>query len=265
MWQYQVLKTGFFRADGGAMFGMIPQRVWQRRYRADAANRCILAMNCLLLWNDTRVILLDTGVGTKDLGVLSSYHFRDTEDIAAGVRKARFAPEQVTDVVLSHLHFDHCGGCTHKDRAGKLLVTFPQAMHWVGESQFTNYLSPHTLEKSSYRPADFMPVAESGRMTLLRDDSELYPGLRVSLHDGHTPGQIVVAFKASAGTVVFPGDVIPTKAHWSGEWISAYDTHPLESFDAKAALKQQLKKENAAVVFYHDAYTEMYDPRLLKK
>jgi glyoxylase-like metal-dependent hydrolase (beta-lactamase superfamily II) len=258
MWQYRILKTGFFHADGGAMFGMIPKRVWKRKYYSDEDNNCVLAMNCLLVWNDKRIILIDTGVGAKDLGVLSSYHFHDTENIVDLVRKEGFESEQVTDVFLSHLHFDHCGGCTYKDKNGNLKVTFPNAKHWVSELQYKNYLSPNKLEKSAYRPMDFLPVVEKNLMASIRDSSEVYSGFQVSIHNGHTPGQIVVSFETSAGTVFFPGDVIPTRAHLADEWISAYDTHPLDSLNAKIALKKQLKNENTFVVFYHDAYTEIY-------
>jgi glyoxylase-like metal-dependent hydrolase (beta-lactamase superfamily II) len=265
MWQYRILKPGFFHADGGAMFGAIPKRVWKRNYPSDASNNCILAMNCLLVWNDERIILVDTGVGTKDLGRLSSYHFYDTENITDAVQREGFEPEQVTDVFLSHLHFDHCGGCSYTDENGNPKVAFPNAKHWVSENQYANYLHPNKLEKSAYRPADFLPAVEKNLMALIRDNSELYSGFQVSIHNGHTPGQLVVSFETSTGTILFPGDVIPTRAHWADAWISAYDTHPLDSLNAKIELKKQyIKKENTSVVFYHDAYTNIYNYSIKK-
>jgi glyoxylase-like metal-dependent hydrolase (beta-lactamase superfamily II) len=264
MWQYRILKTGFFHADGGAMFGMIPKRLWVRKYHSDEMNNCILAMNCILVWNDKRVILLDTGVGTKDLGVLASYHFFNVENMVDLIQKEGFEPEQITDVFLSHLHFDHCGGCTYKDKKENLKITFPNAKHWVSEAQYANYLSPNKLEKSAYRPMDFLPVVEKNLMMPVSVDSEPYPGFRISIHAGHTPGQLVIAFDTSGGTILFPGDVVPTRAHLANEWISAYDTHPLDSLEAKIELKKRLKKENTHWVFYHDAYTEIYNNPIKK-
>ena len=158
MLEYQILKTGFFLADGGAMFGAIPKRVWKRKYPSDDQNRCCLAMNCLLVWNDNRVVLLDSGAGNKELGKLSHYEFQDKKDLRELISSQGFSPEQITDVVLSHLHFDHCGGCTYRDQEGNLQVTFPNARHWVGEKQWQNYLHPNALEKDAYRSDDMLPV-----------------------------------------------------------------------------------------------------------
>jgi glyoxylase-like metal-dependent hydrolase (beta-lactamase superfamily II) len=249
MWQYRILKTGFFHADGGAMFGAIPKRAWSRKYPSDEDNCCVLAMNCLLVWNDQQVILLDTGVGTKDFGKLSYYRFFNTESAADLIRLHGFEPEQVTAVVLSHLHFDHCGGCTRRDESGKLQLTFPNAMHYVGKSQWDNYLQPNHLEKDSYRKQDMIPVAEQGLLTLIDADSELFPDFKVTLHDGHTVGQLVTSFHSGEEEIYFPGDVIPTRAHLSDEWISAYDTHPLDSLEAK----QKIKNKKGKMIFYHNS------------
>jgi glyoxylase-like metal-dependent hydrolase (beta-lactamase superfamily II) len=252
MWQYRILETGFFYADGGAMFGAIPKRAWSRKYLSDAENTCVMAMNCVLVWNDQQVILLDTGVGTKDLGRLSYYRFFNEKPIIESVRSCGFEPEQVTAVILSHLHFDHCGGCTYTDEFGNLKNTFPNAVHYVGKAQWENYLSPHALEKDSYRLKDLFPVSEQGLLTLIDTDTELFPGLNVALHDGHTVGQLVTSFRSGDRWIYFPGDVIPTRAHFSDEWISAYDPHPLASFEAKQKIKKEIENKNITLIFYHD-------------
>jgi glyoxylase-like metal-dependent hydrolase (beta-lactamase superfamily II) len=255
MWQYKILATGFFHADGGAMFGAIPKRAWSRKYPADEENSCVLAMNCLLVWNEEKIILLDTGAGTKDLGKLSYYRFYDTKDIAGLVREQGLEPEEVTDVILSHLHFDHCGGCTYTDKAGNLNVTFPNAKHWVGQSQWDNYLHPNGLERDSFRPADMMPVADAGLLQLAEFDYfEFAEGFQLYTYKGHTVGQLVALFESDEGSCIFAGDVIPTKAHLSDDWISAYDTHPLNSLAAKIRLKKKMKENHARLFFYHDAY-----------
>jgi glyoxylase-like metal-dependent hydrolase (beta-lactamase superfamily II) len=254
MFQYRILNTGFFFADGGAMFGAIPKRAWNRKYPSDGQNCCRLAMNCGLVWNNNRVVLLDTGAGGKDLGKLSYYRFHEEKDLTALIRAQGFEPEQITDVVLSHLHFDHCGGCTYQDAPGNLKVTFPDAVHWVGKSQWENYLQPNELEKDSFRPQDMMPVFEAGLIRLIDNDFELFDGFRLKLFDGHTTGQLVSLIETTNDELLlFPGDVIPTKAHLSDEWISAYDIQPLESLAAKAKLKAIVAGKKTNMLFYHDA------------
>jgi len=255
MLEYQILKTGFFLADGGAMFGAIPKRAWKRKYPSDDQNRCCLAMNCLLVWNDNRIVLLDCGVGDKELGKLSHYEFRDKKDLRELISSQGFCPEQVTDVVLSHLHFDHCGGCTYRDRGGNLQVTFPNAQHWVGEKQWQNYLHPNALEKDAYRPDDMLPVFNAGLVQRIDSDVEIFENFYLKLFDGHTQGQIVSFIKPEDRQgLLFSGDVIPTKAHLPDEWISAYDVEPLKSLAGKIALKKQIKQKGMTTIFYHDSY-----------
>ena len=252
---FQILNTGFFLADGGAMFGAIPKRAWSRKYPSDGQNRCSLAMNCLLAWNEDRVILLDTGVGSKDLGKLSYYGFKDRKDLCELIGLQGFTPEQVTDVVLSHLHFDHCGGCTYRDSEGKLRITFPNALHWIGEKQWQNYLHPNALEKNAYRPEDMMPVSEAGLIRRIDSDFNLCDDFRMKLFDGHTKDQIVSFIKTEDQQwTLFPGDVIPTEAHLSDEWISAYDVEPLQSLNSKITLKEWKKQNKVTIIFYHDLY-----------
>jgi len=237
------------------MFGAIPKRAWSRKYPSDEQNRCCLAMNCLLVWNDSRVILLDTGVGNRELGKLSYYGFKDRKDLRELIGLHGFSPEQITDVVLSHLHFDHCGGCTYRDEAGNLQVTFPNARHWVGEKQWQNYLHPNALEKDACRPDDMMPVFDAGLIHRIDSDFELCAGFDMKLFDGHTKNQIVsFVISSDRQKLLFPGDVIPTKAHLSDEWISAYDIEPLQSLDAKIKIKKWTKQEKVTIIFYHDLY-----------
>jgi glyoxylase-like metal-dependent hydrolase (beta-lactamase superfamily II) len=253
MIQYRILPTGFFHADGGAMFGAIPKKAWAQKYPSDEQNCCILAMNCVLAWNETRLVLLDTGVGSKALDKLAYYRFFDLKDIAAQVRSLGFEPEQVTDVVLSHLHFDHCGGCTGNDEAGKPIITFPNAIHYAGKKQWENYLHPHALEKDSFRAEDVMPIEKAGLLQKIDKALELFPDFKIELYDGHTTGQLVSSFLAGNERIIFPGDVIPTRAHLSNEWISAYDTHPVDSFNAKQKLKEKVKNHPGRMIFYHEA------------
>ncbi|MDR0507599.1 MAG: MBL fold metallo-hydrolase [Dysgonamonadaceae bacterium] len=253
MIQYKILPAGFFHADGGAMFGAVPKRAWNRKFPSDEQNCCILAMNCVLVWNENRIAVLDTGVGTKGLGKRAYYRFFDLNDIVDLIRLQGFEPEQVTDVVLSHLHFDHCGGCTYIDKSGNLQITFPEAKHYVGKSQWENYLNPNALEKDSYRKEDMELIEKQGLLQKIDTDSELFRDFQLTLCDGHTKGQLVSSFMSENELTVFPGDVIPTQAHLSNEWISAYDTHPLDSLEAKLKIKKMIENQSAKMIFYHDA------------
>ena len=254
MFNYGILNTGSFLADGGAMFGAIPKRTWNRKYPSDDQNRCCLAMNCLLVWNNNSVVLLDTGVGNKDLGKLSYYEFSNIKDLSGLITLQGFSPEQVTDVVLSHLHFDHCGGCTFSDKDGNLKVSFPNARHWVSEKQWKNYLNPNALEKDAYRRDDMLPVYKAGLIRLIDSDRLLCDDFYLKLFDGHTQGQIVSLINTeNQQKLLFPGDVIPTKAHFPSEWISAYDVEPLQSLAAKKILNDWVKHNNTTTIFYHDS------------
>ncbi len=256
MIQYRILETGFFYADGGAMFGAIPKRAWSRKYPSDDQNCCLMAMRCLLVWNEERIVVLDTGVGNKGLGKLSYYRFFDLKSLAELVRSHGFEPEQVTDVVLSHLHFDHCGGCTFTDEKGDLQVTFPTARHWVSRNQWENYCAPNYLEQDSFRPEDMLPVVEAGLLQCVDEGFDLFDGFRIGLFDGHTTGQLVSMIETENGLCIYPSDVVPTKAHWSTDWISAYDTHPLDSVVSKLLLKEKTGEKEAFMIFYHDAYNK---------
>ena len=254
MIQYRILKTGFFIADGGVMFGAIPKQAWRKMYEADNEGNCLLAMNCLLVWDKNRVVLLDTGIGTKELGKLSYYHFHRLKKITDLIRLHGFEPEQVTDVVLSHLHFDHCGACTYSEN-GKLEITFPRARHWVSEAQWESYMNPNDLELHSFRQQDMMPVWKFGLVQLIEGDYELFKGFNLSLFNGHTKGQIVSFIElGNKEILLFSGDVIPIKANFSDTWISAYDIEPLESLAAKKTIKEWTEGERVNYVFYHDAY-----------
>ena len=259
MIRYKILETGIFHVDGGAMFGPIPKRAWSRKYPADEDNCCRFAMNCMLVWNEDRVVLFDTGVGNKRLGELAYYNFQKDKSLIQLIREEGFGPEQITDVVLSHLHFDHCGACTEDINLFETNVVFPQARHWVSKMQLNSFLSPNGLEKNSYRLKDITPVMSAGLLRLIDSDFELFNGVQLKLFDGHTKGQIASFVNTGDEICVFPGDLIPTKAHLSDEWISAYDINPLQSLEAKIQFKNLLKEKNVRIIFYHDAYTTNHE------
>lgn len=254
----ELFDTGYFYADGGAMFGAIPKTAWSRRYPSDDNNGCVLAMRSALIRTDEgRTILIDTGAGDKHLQLLSYYRFFGLTDLTEEVRKRGIDPEQVDDVVLTHLHFDHCGGCTRKDPAsGRLVPAFPNAVHWVSRRQWDNFRAPHPLEKDSYFPENMQAVEDAGLIRIVTNDLPLCPGIDLRIYDGHTPGQLVPYIQTAEQTVVYAGDVIPLVASLSPEWISAYDTYPVTSYNEKIRMLEEAVAQRQAILFCHDAYTK---------
>jgi len=254
-----IIETGNFYADGGAMFGAIPKSAWQRRYPANDVNGCILTMRSLLIsTDDGRIILIDTGAGNKHLKTLSYYRFFDLVDMEEELAKFNLHPTDITDVILTHLHFDHCGYCTRMQPDNKnLFISFPKARHWVSQTQWKNFLHPNPLEKDSFFSENMVAVEEAGLLQLITDDIKICQGIRLCLFDGHTPGQIVPYIESSEGTYIFAGDVIPLCAHVSPTWISAYDTHPLISYSEKIRLLDEAVQKQQKIIYCHDAYTIM--------
>jgi glyoxylase-like metal-dependent hydrolase (beta-lactamase superfamily II) len=253
----QLINTGFFYADGGSMFGATPRQAWSRRYPCDEQNRCLLAMRAgLVITGCGRIILIDNGVGDKQLGKLkkTSYRFFDLVDICEALKGLGVAPEQVTDVVLTHLHFDHCGATTRYEN-GQPTPVFREATCWASRAQWENSLSPTPLEADSYFHENIDAIAQAGKLRLIDSDCDLCEDVRLRLYDGHTPGQIAPYVRTDDRTVVFAGDVIPISAQVSPLWISAYDTHPLTSYYEKLRMLDEAAAEAQTIVHYHDACT----------
>lgn len=253
----ELIDTGYFYADGGAMFGAIPKTAWSRRYPSNETNGCVLAMRSALITTDEgKVILVDTGAGTKQLKKLGYYQFFNLSDLHAELQKRGIRVEQVTDVVLTHLHFDHCGYATLEVAGNQeLAIAFPQATHWVSQAQWNNFQHPNPLEKDSYFPENMEAIEKNGLLRLVTTETTLSSSVTLKLFDGHTPGQLVPYISTPERTFVFAGDVIPLVASLSPEWISAYDTYPVISYIEKVRLLEEAVAQQQAIIYCHDAYT----------
>lgn len=256
--EIDLIDTGCFYADGGTMFGAIPKTAWSRRYPSNEKNGCILTMRSLLISKyPEKIILVDNGAGNKHLDQLSYYNFFNLVDLEEELRKKGITPEQVTDVILTHLHFDHCGYSTRKEeKTGELYPSFPNATHWVSRKQWENFLHPNPLEKDSYFMENMQAIADKGLLRLIDTDTKLCPDIELRIFDGHTPGQIVPYITTSEQTFVFAGDVIPLVASVSPEWISAYDTYPVISYQEKVRMLEEAAREGQVLIYCHDAYTK---------
>ncbi len=251
------IEAGNFLADGGAMFGVVPKRVWQKRYPCNDDNLCVMNMRCLLVDTGERLILVDSGTGHKQLEYLQYYHFQEIVDFKQEFEKLGYAPDDVTDVILTHLHFDHCGGCTeyNADKTAVELV-FPNATHWVGERQWQIFLQPNVREGDSYFLENMLAVEKAGKLRLVAENTWICNEVELRLYHGHTVGQIAPYFHFDDKTLVCPGDVIPFEAALPIAWVSAYDTFPITSMEDKAALLKEAAEKKQILFFEHDAYHE---------
>lgn len=251
------IETGTFQVDGGAAFGVVPKRVWQKRYPCNEENFIRLAMRCLLIQTGDKLILIDSGTGDKQLEYLKYYDFVGVISFETELNKLGFSCSDVTDVVYTHLHFDHCGGSTrYNSNKTNIELTFPNATHWVGEAQWKNFRNPNIREGDSYFPENIQPIHEAGKLKLVKENQWLCSDVELRLFNGHTVGQLVSYIHSDEKTYVYVGDVIPIAACLPVAWISAYDTYPITAMEEKKALLDEAAEKKQILFFEHDAYTE---------
>lgn len=250
------IETGRFALDGGAMFGVVPWVFWSRTNPPDDRQRITLAARCLLIRGEGRTILVDTGNGSKwndklrDIYRLDQSHSALERSLAAaGVR-----PEEVTDVILTHLHFDHCGGST-KFVDGALVPTFPNAKHYVQQDHWDAAMHPTDRDKASFMKDDYMPLYERGMLTMVDGEQELFPGISMVVCNGHTTAQQLPLISDGTKTMLFCCDLVPTASHVPLPYIMGYDLRPLTTLEEKKRLLPRAAKEGWTLFLEHDPDT----------
>ncbi len=247
-----------FRIDGGAMFGVVPKTLWQKVYPADEQNLCNWALRSLLIDTGNRRILIDNGYGDKQDEKFFKYVWLNGGDgLEGGLRKAGYAPEDITDMVLTHLHADHCGGGIryNRDRSGYEPV-FPNATYRISRSHWEWATHPNPREKDAFLPENILPMQESGQLELLEKPGEIAPGVELRIYNGHTRGQIIPFIHYKDRTLVFMADLIPSVAHLPLVWNMAYDIEPLITLEEKAAFLKEAYENQYILFFQHDLYHE---------
>jgi glyoxylase-like metal-dependent hydrolase (beta-lactamase superfamily II) len=250
------LEAGLQWLDGGAMFGVVPRPLWERRIPPDDRNRIPLAMRCLLVEAPEALVLVDTGLGNKE-----SQRFHDLYGVAnAGtptrledaIRAVGFAPEDVDMVVDTHLHFDHAGGNTFRDGGGEVHPSFPRARYVVQRGEFDFAHSANERIRASYLAHNFDPVADAGRWDFVEGEAVVTAGVEVIPTPGHTPHHQSVLVRNGGETACFLADVCPTSAHLPLPWIMGYDLEPLVTLESKRGLWSRARDEEWLLVFEHD-------------
>ena len=247
------IETGNFKLDGGAMFGVVPKTLWNKVYPADENNLCNLSMRCLLIETEKRKILIDTGIGNKqDEKFFSHYYLNGNASLELSLVYHGCTKEEITDVILTHLHFDHCGGAVFKDTEGNLQLTFPNAAYWVSRPQFEWAMKPNQREKASYFRENIEPIINSGKLHFIEKESMLTSKIQLRLYNGHTEGLMIPFIKYKEKTLVFMADLLPTAAHISASWLCGYDTRPLISIEERNSFLMEAVRNNYTLFFEHD-------------
>ena len=253
------IETGNLKLDGGAIFGVVPKVLWQKVYPCDENNLCNWAMRCLLVVDGDRKILIDNGIGNKqDEKWLSHYYLNGDATLEDSLEKIGYKPEDITDMVITHMHFDHCGGSVkwNSDRTGFELA-FPNATYWTSRQQYEWATQPNRREEASYLKENILPIQESGRLKLIEEEGEYIPNIIFKLYNGHTEGQLIPHINYHGRTVVFTADLMPSAAHIPMPWIMAYDTRPLETLKDKERFYKEALENNYLLFLEHDLYNEV--------
>ena len=252
------IETGNFKLDGGAMFGVVPKTIWQKTNPADANNLIDMSMRCLLIEDEDRLILVDTGLGDKQSEkFFGYYHLFGDFTLEKSLKKLGFHSDDITDVFLTHLHFDHCGGVIQRDKNGVLLPAFKNANVWSNQAHWNWATEPNPREKASFLKENIHPIQESGQLQFLQQQSTAQIGFEVLFMDGHTEKQMLPKLNYQGKTLVFMADLLPTIGHIPLPYVMGYDTRPLLTIKEKVDFLNLAADENYYLFLEHDAHHEI--------
>ena len=254
------IETGRFGLDGGAMFGIVPKPLWEKRIGADELNRIPLHARCLLLEGDGRLILIDNGIGSKQNEKFNTIYAVDTSrmELDASLAAVGVHRNDITDVILTHLHFDHCGGSTEVVD-GKLQIAFPEATFHVQDAHWDWAMASNVREKASFLPENLDPLAASGQLNLVSGRHDLFPGIEMIPVDGHTKAMQLVRVHDEEHSLLYTADLLPTHAHLSPAWNMGYDLWPMTTIDEKARLLEEAIQGGWHLYFEHDPTVSLCD------
>lgn len=247
-----------FLVDGGAMFGVVPKLIWSRYIKADDDNLIPLALRSLVIEIDKRVILIDNGIGDKQGKKFNKHLYRfGGQGLIGGLKDGGYSPEQITDVILTHLHFDHCGGSLEHNEKGEPYAVFPNAQYWVSRAQWDTAMSPNPREADAFLPENLMPLQELGLLNFIEKEGFLLPEIELRIVNGHTAGQLIPIIRLGNKTLIFGADLFPTKAHVPIKYNMAYDLDVTTTIAEKASFLEEFSQQDCAILFEHDVNCEL--------
>ena len=247
------LFDAYFRLDGGAMFGVVPKPLWERRAPADARNRIHLATRPLLVRTGSTRLLVDAGIGNKmDAKSVDIYAIDRDRNVVHALAEAGLRVTDIDVVLASHLHFDHFGGATMRDEQGGIRPAFPNARYVVRSDEWADATHPHERNRASYLQDDFVPLQSAGVLDLFEGDREIAPGVRVRWTGGHARSHQVIYLESGGRTAVFTADMIPTTAHIDEPWIMGYDLYPMDTLAFKRTFIREAIEREYLILFEHD-------------
>ena len=260
------IDTGHFKLDGGAMFGVVPKTIWQKMIPADENNLCTWTMRCLLVDTGDRVILVDTGIGDKqDARFFSHYDLHGPGSLKGSIADAGYALGDITDVIITHFHFDHVGGAVDRMHDGALVPAFPNATYWTTQRHYDWAFNPNARERASFLKENFVPLLEHGVLKFIPEEKGFawLDDIRIRISDGHTESMMLPEFKVSEKlTLVYGADLIPSAHHVGLAYIMGYDIRPLVTLEEKTSFLRACAEQGHVIFLEHDHDTECITIRL---
>ena len=254
-----IIESGLFKLDGGAMFGVVPKSMWKKLNPPDEQNLCTWSMRCLLIIHEERKILVDTGMGNKQGEKFRShFHPHGEHSLTSSLQSLNIQPEEITDVFLTHLHFDHCGGAIEKDHEGKLKLTFPNATYWSNESHYNWAFDPNPRERASFLKENFTLLKDEARLKMIdiEQDVQWMENFKVRFAYGHTEAMMLPKLNYKGKEIIYCADLIASSYHIGLPYVMGYDIRPLETMKEKALLLEEAVEKKQILFFEHDPVVE---------
>jgi glyoxylase-like metal-dependent hydrolase (beta-lactamase superfamily II) len=247
------IDTGLFKLDGGAMFGVVPKSMWQKLYPADDNNMCTWAMRCMLIEENNRLILIDTGIGNKqDDKFFSHYYLHGDDSLQKSIESKGYSMDDVTDVILTHLHFDHCGGAITRQNE-KLIPAFKNAKYWSNEQHWHTATQPNAREKASFLKDNIMPIMESGQLSFIKENEAFSDSIQFIFVHGHTEAMMLPLIQYNNQKILYCAELLPSPYHIPLPYVMGYDMQPLITMQEKKEILEKAATENYLLFFEHDA------------
>ena len=264
--QLFTIDTGFFKLDGGAMFGVVPKSIWNKLNPADENNMCTWAMRCLLIQDGNRLILVDNGIGNKqDEKFLGHYYLHGNDTLEKSLAKYGFGTDDITDVFLTHLHFDHCGGSIKRE-GDKLVPTFKNAIFWTNEQHWKTATMPNDREKASFLKENILPIQESGQLKFIGEHQNDFPvNFQIRQVFGHTEAMMLPQISYKGRTIVYMADLLPSVGHIPVPYVMAYDMFPLTTLHEKKSFLNEAVQNDYILFFEHDPKNECCSLQMTEK